>query len=150
MEVVRTWPNWLRWALVLPSAVVALLGTTILILLLNSMDQYSPQIFVNIYCQIIVGWTAPFAYIWVGSRMAPKNNGVTSVILATSFSVFLIFVLIFSLYYVHYSQDLVFNLNGTVLYIIRLVLGIISMIISCREAFEFENFQSDNFMNTLY
>lgn len=138
MEFVKKWPNWLRWTFVLASAIIAFVVSAVLIMLLNNICQEAPQFLINIFCQVVVGWAAPFAYVWVGCRMAPKNNGITAVVLSTIFIVCSILLLFFSLYYLQYSKYLVFSISGTIWYTIRLILGIIGMVFACQDAYKYE------------
>lgn len=73
-------PDWLRWVLVIPAAIGAYFGIQIAVALGNSFSP-GPEIFINIFCQIVNSVAGPYCLVWAGAKTAPSNRFVVAIIL---------------------------------------------------------------------
>ena len=81
-------PDWLRWILSLPAALIALFLSYPLITILNkiSMIGIGEGFFANIMILILANLWSAAAFIWVGAIVAPRFNFIVSIIYAVSYS----------------------------------------------------------------
>ena len=81
-------PNWLRWILFLPAAILAMLISYPLITIINrlTMIGLGDVFFVDIGILILANLWSAVAFIWVGSIVAPKNNFIVSIVLSVLYA----------------------------------------------------------------
>jgi len=75
-----TIPNWLRWILILPSAIGAYFGIQIFVAIGNSFSP-GPELLINIFCQLVNSVAGPYCLVLAGAKTAPSNRLVVAIIL---------------------------------------------------------------------
>jgi len=88
MRFLACWPNWLRWILFLPSALVAMLLAYPIILILNELTipLYMHGFLTDIFLKVLATVWSTAAFIWVGATIAPDCKLIVSVILTTIYA----------------------------------------------------------------
>ncbi|MDA3790328.1 MAG: hypothetical protein PF503_17775 [Desulfobacula sp.] len=88
MKFLKKIPDWLRWILFLPAALLALFISYPLITIINrlTMVGFGEGFFVDIGILILANLWSAVAFIWVGSIVAPKNNFAVSIILSVLYA----------------------------------------------------------------
>ena len=117
-------PNWLRWVLVVPATVGAYCGIQIVVAIGNSFSPV-PEIFINIFCQIVNSVAGPYCLVGAGAKTAPNNNFVVAIVLTVVHAIFngvvVILGIISSMYGPWYIAWLIF----------AYILGITATIVCC-------------------
>ncbi|MEX2663008.1 MAG: hypothetical protein WD227_13855 [Vicinamibacterales bacterium] len=81
-------PVWLRWILVLPSAAAAYLVVQLVVILLHTLAEFfralAPIVSVmgNYFPQLVNSIAGPYAFVWLGARVAPTHKFISAVTLA--------------------------------------------------------------------
>jgi len=84
MRFLEKIPDWLRWILFVPAALLALFVSYPIITIVNKITMVGlGEGFILDICILVLAnlWSA-VAFIWVGSIVAPKNNFIISIILS--------------------------------------------------------------------
>ena len=80
-------PNSIRWLLILPAASVAFIGLQLIIALVNSFTPI-PEKIIDIFCQFANSLAGPFAFVFVGAKIAPSYKYYISISLAVFYVLF--------------------------------------------------------------
>jgi peptidoglycan/LPS O-acetylase OafA/YrhL len=81
-------PTWLRWVVVLPTAIASYLGIQILIGLQSEMAPF-PDILQDLWSQGLNSIIGPWAFVYSGARVAPRRWILeTGVTLAVFYGIF--------------------------------------------------------------
>lgn len=77
-------PNWLRWILFIPAALLALFVSYPIISVVNKIAPIGlgEGFILDIGILVLANLWSAVAFIWVGSIVAPKNNFIISIILS--------------------------------------------------------------------
>ncbi|HUV50782.1 MAG TPA: hypothetical protein VMW78_07185 [Anaerolineae bacterium] len=88
MDFLNRIPNWLRWILSLPTALLALFISYPLIILLNkiTMIGIGEGFLTDLVILILANLWSAAAFIWVGAIIAPRHNFIVSIIFAVFYS----------------------------------------------------------------
>jgi hypothetical protein len=116
-------PNWLRWVLVLPAAIVSYFAIQIVIAIMNSFTPF-PESFENIFCQLINSVAGPYCFVVAGTMLAPKYNFIVSITLTVLYVIINTTILVIA----------IMNGSSTIplwWLIITSILGIITTIYAC-------------------
>jgi hypothetical protein len=82
--------EWIRWIAILPAAIGAYCGIQALIIFacwLNELELGRPLMSENV-CQLVNNVAASVAFVWLGSKTAPRYHFFVGVILAVGFTAF--------------------------------------------------------------
>jgi hypothetical protein len=84
MNILQKIPDWLRWILFVPAALLALFVSYPLITIINRISAIGigEGFILDIGILILANLWSAVAFIWVGSIVAPKNNFIISIILS--------------------------------------------------------------------
>jgi len=84
MNILQKIPDWLRWILFVPAALLAQFISYPLITILNkiSMISFGESIILDIGVLIFLNLWSAVAFIWVGSIVAPRYNFIVSIVLS--------------------------------------------------------------------
>ena len=84
MNILQKIPDWLRWILFVPAALLALFVSYPLITIINrtSAIGIGEGFILDIGILLLANLWSAVAFIWVGSIVAPKNNFIISIILS--------------------------------------------------------------------
>ena len=85
----------MRWILVLPAAVGAYFSVQIAITLVNLLQDFFWSMGSERWTQLINSIAGPAAFVWCGTKTAPKYRANVSIILATASSCVLIGLVVF-------------------------------------------------------
>jgi hypothetical protein len=91
MKFLEKIPDWLRWILFLPSAFLALLISYPIITIINKISMMivflvDNTFLVNIGTLVLANLWSAVAFIWVGAIVAPRNNFIVAIVLATIYT----------------------------------------------------------------
>lgn len=90
MKLLDNIPHWLRWILFLPSAFLALLISYPIITIINKITMVGflgdNNFLVNISILVLANLWSAVAFIWVGAIVAPRNNFIVAIVLATVYT----------------------------------------------------------------
>jgi len=77
-------PDWLRWILFIPAALLALFISYPIITIVNkiTMIGFGEGFILDILILVLANLWSAVAFIWIGSIVAPKNNFIISIILS--------------------------------------------------------------------
>jgi hypothetical protein len=84
MKFLEKIPNWLRWILFIPAALLALFVSYPIISVVNKIAPIGlgEGFILDIGILVLANLWSAVAFIWVGSIVAPKNNFIISIILS--------------------------------------------------------------------
>ncbi len=84
MKFLEKIPDWLRWILFIPVALLALFVSYPIISVVNkiTMIGLGKGFIIDIGILVFANLWSAVAFIWVGSIVAPKNNFIISIILS--------------------------------------------------------------------
>ena len=84
MRFLEKIPDWLRWILFIPAALLALFVSYPIITIVNkiTMIGLGEGFILDIGILVLANLWSAVAFIWVGSIVAPKNNFIISIILS--------------------------------------------------------------------
>ncbi|MDA3916652.1 MAG: hypothetical protein PF690_06735 [Deltaproteobacteria bacterium] len=88
MDFLNKIPNWLRWVLSLPIALLALFISYPLIIILNkiTMIGIGEGFLTNLVILLLANLWSAAAFIWVGAIITPRHNFIVAVIFAVFYS----------------------------------------------------------------
>lgn len=82
-------PDWLRWALVLPMAVVAWVGAQISIMAIgNVFYPMGLWNFATWFVKIGTIVAAPYGFVWLGAQTAPRHSFIVAIALTVVHAIF--------------------------------------------------------------
>ena len=84
MRFLEKIPDWLRWILFIPAALLALFVSYPIITIVNkiTMIGFGEGFILDILILVLANLWSAVAFIWIGSIVAPKNNFIISIILS--------------------------------------------------------------------
>ncbi len=90
MKFLEKIPDWFKWILFLPSAFLALLISYPIITIINKITMIGflgdNNFLVNIGILVLANLWSAVAFIWVGAIVAPRNNFIVAIVLATIYT----------------------------------------------------------------
>lgn len=113
----------LRWFLVLPGAIGIFVGIQLFVAILTSFLPI-PEPPVNVFCQVINTIAAPYFFVFVGAKIAPRNTLAVGLILAILYGIGVGAVITLNAITPNRYEPLWWT-------IIKLILGIIAAVVCC-------------------
>lgn len=134
-------PDWLRWALALPSAIISYFVVQLIVSVLHGLAEYfnglDPQLFPtitilgNFLPQFVNSIASPYLFVKVGAHFAPNHKYETSVVFAVFISVATV---VLTVVWIKYFPKMSFEgLVGMPWLIITSVAGVFAAIKACLE-----------------
>ena len=120
----KKWPNWLRWTLMLPSAIIGYIVLKLVVALISLIGGgiYSGPFVLSGYADYII---FPFSIVAFPANVAPKHKRIVVITMATIYSIVILILISISLY----RYSILTKYDGYWLEIIGLVTTIIVAII---------------------
>ena len=86
ISVIDKWPNWLRWVLFFPTAVVAFSIVYPIVLIGNILFSPIENSFLYQFFISVMGYAASgFAFVWFGAIIAPRKQFMVSITMASMY-----------------------------------------------------------------
>ena len=143
MNILQKIPDWLRWILFVPAALLAQFISYPLITILNriSMIGFGESIILDIGVLIFANLWSVVAFIWVGSIVAPKYNFIVSIVLSVIYG-FMLGVSLFAKFLLGENTGV-----SWIEMIITIVTGIIAAVGVVRYFYEIEKSKDSGEIN---
>ncbi len=77
-SIIAKWPAFVRWVLLLPAAIIAAIGITIILKLVNAL---SPGQMATWWVDLTSSAAMGFVFVYIGSALAPRRQFETSLVL---------------------------------------------------------------------
>ena len=119
----KTIPEWVRWILVLPAAIVGYVAVQFFVAIGNSVGP-GPEWLTDYWCQFVNSIAGPCCFVWVGVRIAPRYSFIVSVVLTVLFSIVTAVLVTMAIMIGRHSPPVWWLITST-------VLGIIATIYMC-------------------
>jgi len=85
-KFLEKFPDFLRWILALPLAILVSTVIQVIIAVGNSLSYVGPEWILNTFCQVVNSWCSGYCFVLSGAIMAPKYKFITSIVFTILFT----------------------------------------------------------------